>query len=626
MGAGRLHKINTYHRGPASRGAASLSLLLFAPLLLGTPPVYAAKCTIARMQPELAVTMRDMQPLVHAQINGQDAVFIADSGMFFSNVSPATVSAFQMRLDRSVHGFFIEGVGGREQAQVARAKTFTIIGMTLPDVPFVVAGSDWGGGGAVGLLGQNVFRIADVEYDLANGVIRLVQTKDCKDTPLAYWASAADKPYSVVDINSPTAHEPHTKGTAYLNGARIRVIFDTGAGTSLLTLTAAKHAGITPDSKGVEPGGATVGFGHRVTQTWIATFGSFKIGDEEIRNARLRFGAIELAAADMLIGADFFLSHRIYVAARQSKLYFTYNGGPVFNLATQSAPASEAAAQPAAAAPVAADSRAVEPANAVLNQPTDAAGFARRGAAFAARHDYQSAIADLTRACELAPTESSFFHERGIARWSNKQPAMALSDFDQAIKLKPDYVDALMARASLRASRHDPGDALIADLEAADRAAPKEAAAHMIIGSLYEYAGQPAAAVAQYSKWIDSHRREDLSMAPALNSRCWARALMGQGLEQALADCNSALKLRPNTAAFLDSRGLVYLRQNNYDKAIADYDSALRLRPKIAWSLYCRGLAKLHQGKSAEGQTDIAAAIALQPKIAENAAAHGIGP
>ena len=184
----------------------------------------------------------------------------------------------------------------------------------------------------------------------------------------------------------------------------------------------------------------------------------------------------------MLIGADFFLSHRIYVASSQSKLYFTYNGGPVFNLATQSAPASGAAAQPAAGAPAAADSRAVEPANAVLNQPTDAAGYARRGAAFAARHDYQSAIADLTRACELAPTESGFFHERGIARWSNKQPDMALSDFDQAIKLKLDYVDALMARASLRASRHDPGDALLADLEAADRAAPKEAAAHMIIG------------------------------------------------------------------------------------------------------------------------------------------------
>jgi hypothetical protein len=32
---------------------------------------------------------------------------------------------------------------------------------------------------------------------------------------------------------------------------------------------------------------------------------------------------------DMIIGADFFLSHRIYVASSQHKLYFTYNGAGV---------------------------------------------------------------------------------------------------------------------------------------------------------------------------------------------------------------------------------------------------------------------------------------------------------
>ena len=83
---------------------------------------------------------------------------------------------------------------------------------------------------------------------------------------------------------------------------------------------------------------------------------------------------------------------------------------------------------------------------------------------------------------------------------------------------------------------------------------------------------------------------------------------------------------RPNTAAILDSRGLVYLRQGNYDRAIADYDAALRLQPKTAWSLYGRGLSRLKKGQTAAGQADIAAATALSPKIAENAARHGISP
>jgi hypothetical protein len=69
------------------------------------------------------------------------------------------------------------------------------------------------------------------------------------------------------------------------------------------------------------------------------SFSSFRIGDEEIRNTRLRIGAIGIAEADMLIGADFFLSHRIYVASSQHKLYFTYNGGPLFNLNAEPPPA-----------------------------------------------------------------------------------------------------------------------------------------------------------------------------------------------------------------------------------------------------------------------------------------------
>ena len=49
----------------------------------------------------------------------------------------------------------------------------------------------------------------------------------------------------------------------------------------------------------------------------------------------------------MLIGADFFLSHRIYVASSQKKLYFTYNGGPVFNLETAPATAARETPPPA---------------------------------------------------------------------------------------------------------------------------------------------------------------------------------------------------------------------------------------------------------------------------------------
>ena len=100
-----------------------------------------------------------------------------------------------------------------------------------------------------------------------------------------------------------------------------------------LTLAAAKRAGITPSDPGVKPAGATTGIGRGVLRTWIVPVKSFRIGDEEIHNTHLRIADATNLGRDMLIGADFFLSHHIYVANSQRKLYFTYNGGTVFNLA-----------------------------------------------------------------------------------------------------------------------------------------------------------------------------------------------------------------------------------------------------------------------------------------------------
>ena len=299
--------------------------------LLASAAGHAGECTLTRA-PDMPVTMSGLRPMVHAQINGTDALLVADSSSFFNLVTRAGVAAAHLRLDPA-RDLYVEG---GEPAKMAFAETFTLMGLTVHDVPFIVADGDLGGQ-AVGLIAQNVWRVTDVEYDLAKGVIRLVQPRECKRTPLAYWARGEGKPYSVVDIELATAVEPHTRGTAYLNGTKIRVLFDTGTPVSVLTLAAAKRAAITPGSPGVVAGGLQGGLRHGTYNTWIAPFASFRIGDEEFQDARLRFGDLHVADVDMLIGADFFLSHRIYVASSQGKLYFTYNGGPVFDLTVPTA-------------------------------------------------------------------------------------------------------------------------------------------------------------------------------------------------------------------------------------------------------------------------------------------------
>jgi tetratricopeptide (TPR) repeat protein/predicted aspartyl protease len=606
-------------RRPWLRASAPAAVAL-ASVLMARPGAGAAAepCKLGQLG-TLPVTMRGLQPLVHAAINGKDALFVADSGAFFSTLSPAGAKQFDLSLEQAPPGFAVTGVGGDVRVWMTTVKTFTIIGRDLPRIPFYVLGNDLGNG-AVGAIGQNVFRIGDVEYDLANGLISILRTHgDCKKTSLAYWANARDLPYSEIDIDFSATDPPMTIAVAYLNGAKLRVMFDTGASTSVITLRAAKRAGVTPDGPGVISGGTIRGIGRHLARTWIAPFASFRIGDEEIRNTHLRIGEdMGNDDSDMLIGADFFLSHHVLVATSQRELYFTYNGGPVFNLSTTPAESAGAASP---GAPGDSGTGAPEPA-----EQLDAAGYARRGSASASRRDHAGAIADLSRAIELDPGKAEYFYERGSAYAADRQPDKALADFDQAIKLAPDDPVALMARAELHSARGDPADAISPDLDAADRAAPRAGDMRLMLGDLYRNVRNYPAAITQYGYWIDSHNSDDIGMPRAHGSRCWVRVLLGADLDRALDDCNVAVRKRPKTADFIESRGFVYLRQGRFDKAISDYDAALALDAKLAWAFYGRGIAKQRLKQQAAAEADIAAATALAPKIAEEAASHGIVP
>jgi tetratricopeptide (TPR) repeat protein len=573
-----------------------------------------AGCKLGKLA-ELPVTMVGSRPVVSAQINGSDAQFIADSGAFFSMITPASAAQFKLALTPAPWGLRVRGVGGEINVSVATVKLFTLAGIPIRNIEFLVGGSEPGSGSA-GVLGQNVFSIGDVEYDLAKGAIRLMHPDDCGRTTLAYWVTGGE-PYSIMNIDATTRLAPHTTGTAFINGAHIRVMFDTGAATSVLSLSAAKRAGVTPETPGVVDAGYWHGIGRRVSRSWIAHFSSFKIGEEEVRNARLRIGDVGLENADMLIGADFFLSHRIYVASSQHKLYFTYNGGPVFNLAALPSTRAAGDAAPESPAPLGA-----------ADEPGDAAGFSRRGAAFAARRDYEHAIADLIRACELAPEEPNYFYQRGMIRLENKQPAQAMEDFGQALTLNPDDVPALVARADLRLKGRDTAGAA-EDLDAVDRVAAKEADVRYVLARDYQRADLKGPALAQYDLWIAAHA-DDSRLAEALNGRCGLRALSGEDLAKALADCNAALKLAPKSspasARILDTRGLVELRLGDVDHSIADFDAALKLQPQDAWALYGRGANESRRGNIAQAQLDMAAAIALWPAIADEFKKRGIPP
>jgi hypothetical protein len=128
----------------------------------------------------LPVTMVGHATILSVRINGVDAKLALDSGAFFNEISSSAVAKFSLEHRPAPDGFFQRGLGGSEDTSLLRAKRFEVEGGVISNVEFLTTQTKFGSD-VVGLLGQNFLHTSDVEYDLANGLVRIVDPNDdCK--------------------------------------------------------------------------------------------------------------------------------------------------------------------------------------------------------------------------------------------------------------------------------------------------------------------------------------------------------------------------------------------------------------------------------------------------------------
>ena len=583
-----------------------LASILSIALAAASGAAAAPGCQLA-MLAELPVTMDGLKPIISATVNGQPARLIVDSGAFYSLVTPRAAEKFKMRVSDLPQGFYLQGAVGTTSARLGVATSFQLDGQRFQRLEFLVAGDDLGP--ADGLLGQNILGTLDVEYDFANGVVRIFKPTGCDQAMLAYWTKNLAA-ISVMPIARSTPLEPHISGHAIVNDLPIKVMFDTGADRSTLRLSTALKAGGKLVADAASADDAMRGIGRRATDSYIIPFSSFEVGNETIKNIRLRVARSDFPGPDMLLGADFFLSHHVLVSQSQHRLYFTYNGGPVFRLddeGVRSNPFDQKSAMAVS------DGRTAG---------LDADALRRRASAAEARRDFPHAFADLAQAIALEPKNAELYYDRALWRLASRSPADVGADIETALKLKPDYANALMLRAHMRLAAGEL-DKAGADFDAAVKAAPDRPDLELGAAQAYAQARRFDRAIARYDAWIAKYPGS-FDMVDALNGRCWTRALWGRELDKAVADCNQAMRRGSKLSEVLDSRGMVRLRRGEFVQAIADYDAALKLQPKLAPSLYGRGLAKQKAGDSVGAAADLQAAATIEPDIADRMKSLGI--
>lgn len=343
--------------GLGTRGRRWAGAML-AVVALAAPAAARATCQMAT-NAELDVRFSANKPLVRAEINGTPVWLLVDTGAYASSLFVG--AAERLGLKPYDTGAEAVGIGGRVKVMRADLDVLKLQKAEVKHFGMNIAGGANmdAANGAVGLLGRDFLGLADVEFDLANGKIRLFTPKDCGRQSLAYWT----KEPAFVDM-----HRGGSRGAPFLfplklNGYYVEATLDSGAGLTVVSPSVAAHAGVRPDqfSAGV---GHSRGIGAHLMESRTATFDSVDLGDEKIPNAQLqvtqlslepdeagagsRIGAVGGGGAQMLLGADFLRAHRVLISGSQDRIYFTYNGGPVFHKVTTDRPSSQPAPTPPA--------------------------------------------------------------------------------------------------------------------------------------------------------------------------------------------------------------------------------------------------------------------------------------
>jgi len=552
------------------------------------------------------VTMEGPRATVAVKINGKDTRIWLDSGAFFNFMSKAKSVELGLRTEPLPPGFFVTGIGGSFTPELTTVRDFGIVGAQLHNMQFVVGGSDAGNG----FLGANFLGVFDTEFDLAKGSVNLFKEAGCAHYSLAYWATGMT--IGEARLLSPDHdNDHHIYIEVLINGHPLRAVLDTGAPDSIVYRRAAQRAEIDLASPKVVASMRLGGVGSHTRQSWIARTKVISIGGEEIRNSPIR--VIDdggMGTDDMLLGVDFLMSHHVLVSQAQRKMFLTYNGGAIFSVTTD----SEIGHLETRAENMGAVERATEPGTA------DA--FAGRASGKLTRSDSAGAIADYSAAIKLAPGRADLLAGRATAYARAGNPDLAAKDIDAALTIAPADHRLLARRARIKLARGDRAGALT-DTEAAAAATPKGSLDVLAVVVLYERLGKADRGLVMLDPVIALHH-DDSSYAELLNARGWNRALANADLDQALKDCDTAIRKAGPGSSLLDTRALVQLRRKAYAAAIADANAALGKAPKSPTTLFFRGLARIASGDEAGGTADIKAARAIRPMIDAQFADYGL--
>lgn len=298
-----------------------------------------AHCLYANIA-TLPIQFADQQPTIDGRINGKPARFLFSSASDSASLTRAAAEKWKLQLKHS--DIEILGSGGESQAYRALVDEIGFGKWTWHHKTFDVIYDMTYSADYDASIGADFLFQHDVELRLADHEIKFFEPVNCKEAFLAYWDANA----SVVPIEEIFPFDKRQTFTVEINNQKFLAMIGTGTQTTVINRTAAALLGFSPNKEGVTKLDELGAIGKHKLESWVMQFQSFSMGDETIKNPKLRVADLDKAGQidtnymlpaeyideqpQIILGTDFLRAHRVLFALSQRQMYFSYLGGPVF--------------------------------------------------------------------------------------------------------------------------------------------------------------------------------------------------------------------------------------------------------------------------------------------------------
>lgn len=299
-----------------------LPCLLLAAFLAGCvappPPDSATACAVVELA-SVPLQVERNQPFVTVAVDGKPATLLLDTGAENTMVSEAAVARLGLRTD---WGRLTQstGVGGAVVHYGVTAERLDIGALHLADQSVGVVPALHLNPKTVvpdGYLGANILSQDDADIDFGRRRLTLYRARNCPSGGPP-WAM----PYATLPIRYVARPHNQMAVDVELAGKTLAATVDTGAQVSVVSRrTGLGLLGVDLAELDRESAGHATGIGPSAVVAHVRAFPDVRIAGEALGRVRLAVIALPEGLGDMLLGADYLGTHRIYVSYATGRLF-----------------------------------------------------------------------------------------------------------------------------------------------------------------------------------------------------------------------------------------------------------------------------------------------------------------